>query len=810
MKNFRQYPYAVITFPSEGFIGIVGRNGDGKSTIFNAIGWAFYGKIKDVLKEDIKNTDAGPREECFVMLIFEHGGEDYVLKRHLTKSDECFLKTMSGRPLVSSKSSSLTNYITDSFFKMDYTTFCACFYAQQDDFDALSKMTPSKRKETLTRLLRIDMIDKATKKVKTDIEEHEKKVDKLEKVLTKETSLLEQIESAKSKIKEHKALIKTANDLLERLDENYKNLLVERAEGEPVYQQFLNFRNEYKQQLQQSRMLEERIVKQDEDTLQRLLKDEKQYDQIKSSIDEYNQYIEEEKESSQMRTLYQEKVSISNQLRDIKNEVETFKQEYASIQQDIQDEAQILIDLTDTLVQKETVVENMQITQTQVQEMNFEIRSLKDKLQQLKTTKEKFEQLGKESPCPTCERPLGEHYDETMEHIRGEQEPMVSEGRLIQEKRDAAVAEVENMKATLDKLAQAELSYNQKIHVIEKKKERMQFIQQQVNTLNQKYQQLVPRYQELKAVQFDNDIYNELVALIRKTKPLHDTALRIQHSLEQIPVVKERIQKNKEEIATIKVSLDNIEKTVKELNFDEAAFKSLTSQIETLQIDIHKEKQNVTKYTYEIKTFEDVIERNKEQLNEIKTARKEITEHTNEMSFLLKLVETYKNFKTNLIAELAPDLSQIMSDDIERITDGYYNEIELDEDFNIYLYRLGEKKPLNFYSGGEQKLAALLQLLGVSQLITEQRGQANFDMVAMDEVLSSFDDTRQTSTIEQLRNLKDVFPQVLMVAHQELVKDLFDYTLIVSTNEKRHSQVKWMRSWDDSEIQAMIEPFLAV
>lgn len=809
LKNFRQYPYEVIFFPPEGFIGIVGSNGKGKSTIFNAIGWVFYGKIKDVLKEDIKNIDAGPRDECYVMLFFEHQGVDYVIKRHFTKSDECFLRTVSGRPLVSSKPSVLTSYITDKFFKMDYTTFCACFYAQQDDFDALSKMIPSKRRETLTRLLRIDMLDKAKKNVKRDIDEHQEEIDKLDPLLTKESHFLETIALSKENIKKYKNSIKEADALLESLNDRYKNLSVERAEGEPIYQKFLNLKNEYKTQLQQLRMLEERELKQNEEDLKRLSEDEKQYEQIKPSIDEYNQLIEEREENNQQRTLYQEKASLANQIKQIKDEVGAFKEEYAKVQGDIQNEAEILVELASLLTQKEVLSEKIETKQNETQEMNFNIGSLKTKLQQLKETKERFEKLGKKSPCPTCERPLGEHFDDTMEHIKTEQEPLLAEGKGIQEKRDLLLNEVEVLKAELDHLSKREIEENRKIQFIEKKKERLGFIEQQVNNLNEKYNLIIPRYQELKAVHFDNEAYNHLLDMIKKTKPLHDKAISIQNSLNQLPLVKERIKRNKEEIVGLKELLLSIENEVKNLEFDEPAYKSLTSQIESLQNQIHSQKENNTKYTYEIKTNQDLIERNKEELVKIKEARKDITERKNKMSFLLKLIEVYDKFKTNIIAELTPELSQIMSDDINRITDGYYDEMELDENFNIFLYRLGKKKSLTFYSGGEQKLAALLQLIGVSQLLTEQTGQASFDMVAMDEVLSSFDDNRQTSTVEQLKSLKDIFPQVLMVAHQELVKDMFDYTLLISTNEKRQSKATWLRPWDDSEIRNMIEPYIA-
>jgi len=47
-----------------------------------------------------------------------------------------------------------------------------------------------------------------------------------------------------------------------------------------------------------------------------------------------------------------------------------------------------------------------------------------------------------------------------------------------------------------------------------------------------------------------------------------------------------------------------------------------------------------------------------------------------------------------------------------------------------------------------------------------------------------------------------------MVAQQQLVKDMFDYTLEVTVNDKRESSAKWLQTWDDSEIREMVESYL--
>ena len=58
LENFKRYSSYEIEF-GEGLIGIIGKNGSGKSTIFEAIFFALYGELKgkgykDIVKNSVK------------------------------------------------------------------------------------------------------------------------------------------------------------------------------------------------------------------------------------------------------------------------------------------------------------------------------------------------------------------------------------------------------------------------------------------------------------------------------------------------------------------------------------------------------------------------------------------------------------------------------------------------------------------------------------------------------------------------------------------------------------------------------------
>ena len=193
LHNFRQYgKREEILFPGEGLIGVLGKNGAGKSTLFNALGWALYGKIKDVNKDMIMNTQADKKaDDCYVELFFELRGVKYHVKRDLKKTNNCFVKTADGTPYAIG-TSNVNSYIEENLFKMDYNAFCSCYYAEQDDFDNLVKLTPAKRVQTISKLLRIDDIDKASESTRKEFRAYKTEVDEARKHLRNEKELAEE------------------------------------------------------------------------------------------------------------------------------------------------------------------------------------------------------------------------------------------------------------------------------------------------------------------------------------------------------------------------------------------------------------------------------------------------------------------------------------------------------------------------------------------------------------------------------------------------------------------------------------------
>src|SRR5512136_1388719 len=85
LKNYRRFKEFKLQFP-DGIVGILGLNGAGKTTIIEAIAWALFGNVDEVVrtsKDSIRRTGAGPNDACSVWLEFELGGTEYRVEREM-------------------------------------------------------------------------------------------------------------------------------------------------------------------------------------------------------------------------------------------------------------------------------------------------------------------------------------------------------------------------------------------------------------------------------------------------------------------------------------------------------------------------------------------------------------------------------------------------------------------------------------------------------------------------------------------------------------------------------------------------------
>ena len=148
LKNYRNYRSLEIEFPT-GLIGVVGRNGVGKTTLLEAIAFALYGSEASRTKaKGLRRDGAGNEETCEVELEFSLGGEPYRIIRWLKGANEAQQAVMYHRsnsePMATQPSG--VQATVRKLVGMDYATFSRSVFSKQKEVNALSDARPEERR----------------------------------------------------------------------------------------------------------------------------------------------------------------------------------------------------------------------------------------------------------------------------------------------------------------------------------------------------------------------------------------------------------------------------------------------------------------------------------------------------------------------------------------------------------------------------------------------------------------------------------------------------------------------------------------
>jgi exonuclease SbcC len=154
-----------------------------------------------------------------------------------------------------------------------------------------------------------------------------------------------------------------------------------------------------------------------------------------------------------------------------------------------------------------------------------------------------------------------------------------------------------------------------------------------------------------------------------------------------------------------------------------------------------------------------------------------IAERKAELRLHHELDRAFSDLRADLNAAMRPEIGELASAFLADLTDGRYDEVDLDDDYRVVVLDDGIPKPV--ISGGEEDIANLVLRLAISQMIAERAGQP-LSLLVLDEIFGSLDETRRQHVLGLLRGLGDRFPQVILITHIEQVRDGLDRVIRVA------------------------------
>jgi len=411
------------------------------------------------------------------------------------------------------------------------------------------------------------------------------------------------------------------------------------------------------------------------------------------------------------------------------------------------------------------------------------LRILLSEADELKRRKEQLEAEGPEGTCPTCKRPLGEEYERVLGLVRGRWEEVVQDGKwhrkrqsqLIEEPADvvAAKAALNKARAERERLA-AELSAAEAAHSqAAALKAELEVEEAEARSMAGELAALPGGYDPER----DAKVKEELEHL----KQLEKQVTQLETRLERESRLKTVRAETLEEERQIRSEIERLKSSQSTLGFSEEDYRVAGQEYESARAALEASGLDLERARGEMETARQALESARHEEGEYKRLSQQIADRQSERRLHNDLDSALGELRDELNDRVRPELSEIASVLLTELTDGRYNQIEIDRDYQVVVLDEGEEKPV--ISGGEEDLANLVLRLAISQMIADRAGHT-LSLLIFDEVFGGLDEQRRESVIRLLQRLQDRFEQVILITHVESIREGLDHVTRVTYDER--------------------------
>jgi len=782
LKNFKKYRSYDIEF-AQGLIGIIGKNGAGKSTIFEAILFALYGELKQRgLKENIRNAYASSKDVVSITLEFEFENIIYKIHREFRgKTLSANAKLYKNDELITTGAKEVTSSIV-KLTNMSKDAFVNTLFASQKELTNLGTLKSEDRKKLIRKLLGLEKIDFIEKELILKIRDLKRDINtSAEYLLSKEDIIKyetnqsinqKNIDNLNSKNKD----IQKDIDSLEKDINTIKKQLDIFEQTKEKKQQLHNKLELLSNTINTNKLQHTKLTKELEDLqnkqkeLNSLINIKKEYEQIQIKLKEQEQLKEYflqtqglKKEQEQLRIQYKKYTSEIKELESQINDLD----KYLTTKQKYIDEIQNI----DKKIKQYQNQKNILLAQKGGEEKI--ISNTKSKIEDLKN-------LGKQSPCPTCTRPLLNEYDNVINSLQTIiNEIQNTKLKKLSNQIDTIINDINRYENNKQELQQKLKQCEQDINMINYKSNKLKKIKDEFSQVKQKGLQNKQELEKLEHYSYNENEHKQIIKQQEGLKNKYEYILQLETQLKRYDKLKKEQENLDKTINEQKTKYKTDEQNYNNIKYDKNKHITTKEEFEKLQENIQKKQKEsnetniqIAKIQGEINSIIKTLENNKAQLAKVQLKKDDLSDYE-------KIKLSLADFKTKINSRISPRISSIASQMYSTITKGKYQYVEVDNDFDFYIYDDGVKYPISRFSGGEIDLANLVLRIAISKTLSELNGASTIGFLAFDEVFGSQDETRRMQILEAFHTIKEQYRQIFLISHEIDIKEMFEMVVEV-------------------------------
>jgi DNA repair protein SbcC/Rad50 len=777
LQNFRQHVDSVIEF-SGGITGIIGPNGAGKTTILEAIAWALYGMDAARGKRDsIKFSRAGARASVRVELDFDLAGHRYRIVRGLTTA-EVYLD---GGAAPVANSISAVNDLVARRVGMTRAEFFNTYFTGQKELAVMAALGPTERAQFLSRVLGYERLRAAQELARGRRRDLHAELAGVEQAMPDEQLVARRVAEATEAAAQAVAdddraatrLLAATAALAEhtlRWDEAQVAQQAHAAAVSDLRLRDAAFAERGREELGLVRAVEESV----EASAQR--------DALRAQLAPYAGLLAEREQLDRLAVAAGRREAVQSVVRDADEEVARREERRALLATAPALEESLTAQLEAARRAWQDTEQRFERAQTDWvrdrQEAETKRDALRSQYAELRAQRDRIVEAGEAGLCPTCQQPIGANYRTLLDTIDTQMEVVKVDGNYWK----GRVAQLAERPASLVQLDAQRREEQTALTALDRKLDRTRQAAKELDALLKEIARLAARAAaaraELAALPegYDRARHEQVRAEVERLRPLEQTAARLGAAADALAERTQALETVRRTVAAMTAELALLRERVAAGEATAAAWRALEATLRDARAEHQAAEVAAARAASARTAAADALARAEASAAERARLAARRLALSRERRMHDELDRAYADLRSDLNAAVRPELSELASRFLGLLTDGRYDEFELDEQYQLVVVEDGLPKPV--ISGGEEDLANLVLRLAISQMIAERAGQS-FSLLILDEIFGSLDDARRQNVVELLRRLHDRFEQVILITHIESVRDGCDQVLTV-------------------------------
>ncbi|TAL34770.1 MAG: SMC family ATPase [Spirochaetes bacterium] len=793
LRNFKQYRELDLEF-REGLIGIIGRNGAGKSSIFEAVLLALYGEIPFV-KGHLRTSGAGDREPVSVALEFEVSGKRHAVRREFRGKALAPGAELRGPgdALVATGQKEVTAAV-ERLVGMGFEAFTRSIFSGQKELGAISSVTGAERRMLVRRMVGMDRVDAVQKLVRDERNDLKKRIEGQEALLIGKEERARKEEELKGLGEESRAVKASHAKLVKALAaaqeayESAKARFTEQQDLERAYNEARTGLVEKEAGLQgTNKSLAEAAERQAEleqcaRELEGLSEPEAAWVRAKGEKERLDAQSARHAELLGLRAQIDENgkdaAGLSAELVIESQFVEAHRGLDAQ-----RAEAERALKSADKAI--DSCGEEEKALKAETGRIGGLIRERTERMDQIRT-------LGRDSECPTCLRPLKDAYESTLAKFEAEiahyqnEELNVCTENLAKIKAKSLLLAEERKKAgdavrKLDALAEQKGAREKNAARIRKS----------LADKNRGMEDLRGRIEALGEIAYDAKAHEAAKREFASLEKSHERYIRLAEKVKEIPTLVKKIAVMEKERAGIQNEVSARRKKMEEIPYAEKDFRDA----EQAQREAEKARDEARSDADVLKETLHALDKKlsvlKGELDENAARMQTVEKSRVEREMLDRLDALMDGFKAAVLDRVRPFIAGRASRLFAELTAGRYESITVDDDFGFHIMDDGAYFPIERFSGGEVDLANLCLRIAISRAVSELAGGASMGFLGFDEIFGSQDGERRREILSAFHRLKEKYRQIFVISHIEEIKEEFPCIMEI-TRAPGGANVRWL------------------